>query len=145
MASAEENASNPLAAVNNVDLSWQFTSADPGDKHDFFVDGASSRSAWSSRRMVAMFRIGALLAKRPEWRMRWKPVGKTWRRKRQMNSVVSRRIGDHLVEMVRGTLEEALNAIPDAEADRLSIPEQKGIILGRPCCMLVARSGRAPL
>ena len=40
MASAEENASNPLAAVNNVDIKWQFTSADPGDKHDVFIDGA---------------------------------------------------------------------------------------------------------
>ena len=40
MAWADENASNPLAAVNNVDLRWQFTSADPGDKHDVFVDGA---------------------------------------------------------------------------------------------------------
>ncbi len=40
MASAEENASNPLSAVNNVDLRWQFTSADPGDKHDVFVDGS---------------------------------------------------------------------------------------------------------
>ena len=40
MASAEENASNPLAAVNNVDLRWQFTSADPGDKHDVYIDGA---------------------------------------------------------------------------------------------------------
>ncbi len=40
MAAAEENASNPLAAVNNVDLRWQYTSSDPGDKHDVFVDGA---------------------------------------------------------------------------------------------------------
>ena len=40
MASAEENASNPLSAVNNVDLRWQYTSADPGDTHDVFVDGA---------------------------------------------------------------------------------------------------------
>ena len=40
MASADENASNPLAAVNNVDLRWQYTSADPGDKHDVFVDAS---------------------------------------------------------------------------------------------------------
>jgi hypothetical protein len=40
MAAAEENASNPLAAVNNVDFRWQFTSADAGDTHDVFVDGA---------------------------------------------------------------------------------------------------------
>ena len=40
MVKAEENASNPLAAVNNVDARWQFTSADAGDTHDVFVDGA---------------------------------------------------------------------------------------------------------
>jgi hypothetical protein len=40
MASAEENASNPLSAVNNVDLRWKYTSADPGDRHDVFVDGS---------------------------------------------------------------------------------------------------------
>ncbi len=40
VAAAEENASNPLAAVNNVDLRWQYTSSDPGDRHDVFVDGA---------------------------------------------------------------------------------------------------------
>ncbi len=40
MAWAEENASNPLAAVNNVDLRWQYTSSDPGDKHDVYVNGA---------------------------------------------------------------------------------------------------------
>lgn len=39
-ATAEENASNPLATVNNVDLRWKYTSADPGDTHDFYVDGA---------------------------------------------------------------------------------------------------------
>ena len=40
LAGAEENASNPLAAVNNVDLRWQYFSADPGDTHDVYVDGA---------------------------------------------------------------------------------------------------------
>ena len=40
MASAEENASNPLAAVNNVDLRWQYTSADAFDRHDVFVDAS---------------------------------------------------------------------------------------------------------
>lgn len=40
MAAADENASNPLAAVNNVDLRWQYTSADAGDTHDVFIDGA---------------------------------------------------------------------------------------------------------
>jgi hypothetical protein len=39
-AAPEENASNPLAAVNNVDLRWEYTSADPHDTHDVFVDGA---------------------------------------------------------------------------------------------------------
>ncbi len=36
----KENASNPLAAVNNVDLRYQFKRADLGKTHDFFVDGA---------------------------------------------------------------------------------------------------------
>jgi hypothetical protein len=40
VALAEENASNPLAAVNNVDLRWQYTSAEAGDTHDVYVDGA---------------------------------------------------------------------------------------------------------
>ena len=40
MASIDENASNPLASVNNVDFGWQYTSSDPGDKHDVFVDGS---------------------------------------------------------------------------------------------------------
>ena len=39
-ASAEENASNPLASVNNVDLRWQYVSDDPVDRHDIFIDGA---------------------------------------------------------------------------------------------------------
>ena len=40
IASAEENASNPLSAVNNVDLRWQYFSADAGDLHDVYIDGA---------------------------------------------------------------------------------------------------------
>jgi hypothetical protein len=40
MAAADENASNPLAAVNNVDLRWQYTSADAGYRHDASIDGA---------------------------------------------------------------------------------------------------------
>ncbi len=40
MAAADENASNPLAAANNVDLRWQYTSADAGNKHDAYIDGA---------------------------------------------------------------------------------------------------------
>jgi hypothetical protein len=39
-AHAEENASNPLAAVNNVDLRMQWISSQPGDTIDTFVDGA---------------------------------------------------------------------------------------------------------
>ena len=35
-----ENASNPLASVNNIDLRWQYTSKDAGDTHDTYVDGA---------------------------------------------------------------------------------------------------------
>ncbi len=37
---AEENASNPLAAVNNVDLRYQFTSGENDDRHRLFIDGA---------------------------------------------------------------------------------------------------------
>jgi hypothetical protein len=38
---AEENASNPLAAANNVDLRWQYTtSANAGDTDDIYIDGA---------------------------------------------------------------------------------------------------------
>mgnify|MGYP001811934573 CR=1 FL=1 len=37
---AQENASNPLAAVNNTDLRWQYTSNDGSYRHDLFVDGA---------------------------------------------------------------------------------------------------------
>ena len=40
VASADENASNPLAAVNNIDLRWNYTSAHPGGTHDVFIDGA---------------------------------------------------------------------------------------------------------
>ena len=39
-ASAGENPSNPLAAANNVDLRWQYTSASVGNKHDLYIDGA---------------------------------------------------------------------------------------------------------
>ena len=35
-----ENASNPLAAANNVDLRWQLTEGSSVDVHDVFVDGA---------------------------------------------------------------------------------------------------------
>jgi len=37
---AQENASNPLAATNNVDFRWQRISTDSGTKRDYFVDGA---------------------------------------------------------------------------------------------------------
>jgi len=40
-APAEENASNPLAAVNNVDLRYQYFDLDgSSDRSDFWVDGA---------------------------------------------------------------------------------------------------------
>jgi hypothetical protein len=39
-ATAEENASNPLAAVNNIDLRYQFTSGDFDDRHRAYIDGA---------------------------------------------------------------------------------------------------------
>ena len=38
---------------------------------------------------------------------------------RQVIQIDEARIRDHLGEMVRGTVEEALNAMLDAEADRL--------------------------
>ena len=39
---AEENASNPLAAVNNTDIRWQYIKSNENDfrVNDFFVDGA---------------------------------------------------------------------------------------------------------
>jgi len=42
VALAEENASNPLSAVNNVDIRGQYNSdfIGLGDKHDVYVDGA---------------------------------------------------------------------------------------------------------
>ena len=39
-ARADENASNPLAAVNNTDLRWQYFADGGTDTHDLFVDGA---------------------------------------------------------------------------------------------------------
>ena len=39
-ASAEENASNPLAAVNNADLRLQAFDLGGSDRQDFFIDGA---------------------------------------------------------------------------------------------------------
>ena len=40
IASAEGNASNPMAAVNNVDLRWQGTFVSADDRNDYFVNGA---------------------------------------------------------------------------------------------------------
>jgi len=39
-ADGEENASNPLAPVNNTDLKYQYLDLGRGDRHDLFVDGA---------------------------------------------------------------------------------------------------------
>jgi len=36
----EENASNPLASVNNTDLRWQHFDLDGPERNDYFVDGA---------------------------------------------------------------------------------------------------------
>ena len=40
MVSAGENASNPLAAVNNTDLKWKYTSASGSYNHDVYVEGS---------------------------------------------------------------------------------------------------------
>jgi hypothetical protein len=40
MASAQENASNPLAAVSNIDFRFQHFSATAGNNQDYFIDGA---------------------------------------------------------------------------------------------------------
>lgn len=40
IAVAEENASNPMAAVNNLDLRLQGIFATGGDKYDYFIDGS---------------------------------------------------------------------------------------------------------
>ena len=39
-ASAEENASNPLAAVNNTDIRYQAFDVGNSDRQDAFIDGA---------------------------------------------------------------------------------------------------------
>jgi len=36
----EENASNPLAAVNNTDARWQYYDLDGPERNEFFLDGA---------------------------------------------------------------------------------------------------------
>jgi len=36
----EENASNPLASVNNTDLRWQYFDLDGPYRNDYFIDGA---------------------------------------------------------------------------------------------------------
>jgi hypothetical protein len=40
LSTAEENASNPLASVNNIDLRSQYTSEDAGDRYNTFIDAA---------------------------------------------------------------------------------------------------------
>ena len=37
---AEENASNPLAAVDNTDVRWQYFDLDGPERNDFWVDGS---------------------------------------------------------------------------------------------------------
>ena len=41
IAIAEENASNPLAAVSNTDLRVKYFNLDEGDRMDYFVDGST--------------------------------------------------------------------------------------------------------
>jgi hypothetical protein len=36
----EENASNPLAAVNNTDIRWQYFDLDGPERSDFYLDGS---------------------------------------------------------------------------------------------------------
>jgi hypothetical protein len=36
----EENASNPLAAVNNTDVRWQYFDLDGPERNDFYLDGS---------------------------------------------------------------------------------------------------------
>ena len=36
----EENASNPLAAVNNTDVRWQHFDLDGPERNDFWLDGS---------------------------------------------------------------------------------------------------------
>ena len=36
----EENASNPLAAVNNTDVRWQYFDLDGPERNDFWLDGS---------------------------------------------------------------------------------------------------------
>src|SRR6516165_8419081 len=59
------------------------------------VSGARSGCCWGSAaggatlrsaRAVAMLSARLVEANRPMWRMRWKPLGSTWIRKRLMNS-----------------------------------------------------------
>jgi hypothetical protein len=37
---AEENASNPLAAVNNTDIRWKYFDLDGPERNDFYLDGS---------------------------------------------------------------------------------------------------------
>lgn len=39
-----ENASNPLAAVDNTDLRWQYFDLDQGSRQDYYIDGAKMLS-----------------------------------------------------------------------------------------------------
>lgn len=52
------------------------------------VDGSSSLIVSAPRkvRILAILVLRRALASRPLWRMRWKPFGNTWIRKRRMNS-----------------------------------------------------------
>lgn len=54
------------------------------------------------------------------------------RREGQVIRIAEARITDHLGEMVRGTVEEALNAMLDAEADRLCGGQPVNVPVNRP-------------
>ncbi len=68
-----------------------------------------------------------------------KPMG-------QVIQIEEARIKDHLGEMVRGTMEEALNAILDAEANRLCVlvatSAQKGVRIREPATTRVVSRRR---
>ena len=58
--------------------------ADIGDS--IFPRVVGSPSSVRSERQRASFCVRRPLARKPKWRMRWKPSGKAWSRKRRMNS-----------------------------------------------------------
>ena len=68
-------------------------------------------------------------------RGRGKPMG-------QVIKIDEARIRDHLGEMVRGTVEETLNALLDAEADEFAGPAAMSAVPGVWIPALAAMTGR---